>query len=165
MNNVVTGTRTSNFIGQSSSKGSFYPGKISELLLFSTNLSNQQITAISAALLQKYQIQTQSPESPIISVSTGTLSGPTQVAIATQPGTATYITRDGTTPTTSSEVYCGRPITINYSQTIKAIAVKNGISSSVASATYTLDSTQWPAPNPADMTAPSINLQLPVPSI
>jgi hypothetical protein len=165
MNNFPVVSRTSNFIGQSSGTGSFYPGNICEVLLYSTNLTNQQITAITAALLQKYQVLTQTPETPTISVATGTLSGPTQVAITTQPGTATYITRDGTTPSTSSEVYCGRPITINYTQTIKAIAVKNGIQSGVASATYTLDSTQWPAPNPADMTAPSINLQLPVPSI
>jgi hypothetical protein len=47
---------------------------------------------------------------------------------------------------------------------LKAISVLNGVQSSVTTATYTLDSNQWPAPDPTDMTAPTINLTEPAPT-
>jgi hypothetical protein len=98
---------------------------------------------------------------PIISVPSGTLDSPTQVAIAGVTGSTVYLTLDGvTTPTTSSPVYV-RPIRVNYSLTIKAIALLGGVSSTVSSATYTLNSVRWPAPNPADASSLKINLQLP----
>lgn len=156
--------RTNNFIGQASGGGNYYAGKIAEVLLYSTQLSASQRTAIEAYLVQKYQTLSLTPSTPIISVPSGTLAGPAQVAIACQPGTATYFTTDGSTPTSSSSVYCGCPLTVNFSQTVKVISIMNGVSSSVASATYTLDATQWPAPNPSDTTPPTINLQLPVAS-
>jgi hypothetical protein len=45
--------------------------------------------------------------------------------------------------------------------TLKAISVKNGISSSVSSATYTLDSATWPAPDAGDPTVLNLNIQVP----
>lgn len=157
-------TRSRNYIGQASGSGNFYSGKIAEILMYSTQLSASQRIAIEAYLMQKYQTLSVTPSTPAISVAGGTLSGPTEVAIASQPGTVTFVTTDGTTPTTASTVYSG-PLNVYYSQTVKAISILNGVSSSVASATYTLDSSQWPAPNPGDVTAPTINLQLPVPSL
>jgi hypothetical protein len=47
---------------------------------------------------------------------------------------------------------------------IKAIAVINGVESSVASATYTLNSTQFPAPG-STSTPVQLNLQLPTVAI
>lgn len=157
-------TRSSNYIGQASAGGNYYSGEIAELLMYNTLLTTSQRTAVEAYLMQKYQLLSLTPSAPVISVSGGTLSGPTQVVIAAQPGTTTYITTDGTTPSSSSTLYTGCPINIAYSQTLKAISIKSGISSSVATAAYTLDSTQCPAPNSSDTTAPTINLQLPAPT-
>ncbi|MBX9571393.1 MAG: chitobiase/beta-hexosaminidase C-terminal domain-containing protein [Candidatus Obscuribacterales bacterium] len=165
MNNIPNTTRTSNFIGKDSSGGNFYSGRISEILVYSTKLTNAQIGAVSASLSQKYQINYQTAESPLFSVPPGTLTKPTQVSIRVQPGAQTYITTDNSTPTSSSTPYAGEPLTINYTQTIKAVSILNGVSSQIAVATYTLDASLWPAPSSGDMTAPTINLDLPVPSI
>ncbi len=165
MNSIPVVTRSSNFLGQASSGGSFYPGQIAEVLLYSSNLSNSQRVAIESYLIQKYQLLSITPAAPIISVAGGTLSKPTQVVIASQPGTTTFITTDGSTPSTSSQLYNGCPITISYSQTLKAISVKSGVLSAVSSATYTLDSSLYPAPSATDPATLNINLQLPAPSI
>lgn len=163
MNNFPNSTRTNNFLGASSS-GNLFSGGIAEVLLYSTSLTESQHAAIVGYLMQKYQIQSQIPPAPILSVATSTLNSPTNVVISAQPGTQTFFTVDGTTPSPSSPAYLGSPIPINYSQTLKAISILNGVSSSVTSATYTLNSTQWPAPSLSDTTAPSINLQLPIPT-
>lgn len=61
----------------------------------------------------------------------------TSVTISTSTTGATiYYTTDGTTPTTSSTQ--GTTVTINNDVTIKAIAVKDGVVSDVATATYTV---------------------------
>ncbi len=69
-------------------------------------------------------------------------------------------------PSTYSTPYSGGPLQINYSQTLKARIIKNGVPSvGVASSTYILDSTQFPGPpSPSDVTAPSITVDLPEPS-
>jgi hypothetical protein len=165
MNSIPATSRTANFLGQASSGGNGFTGRIAEILLYSTALSDSQREAIEAFLMQKYQALSVVPEAPIISVPTGTLAQPAQVQIASEPGTTTYITTDGTTPSTSSQLYDGSPIGILYSQTLKAISFKNGVLSSVSSATYTLDSGLWPAPSATDPATPAINLQLPAPGI
>ena len=165
MPSIPSTIRFANFLGQASAGGNYYSGNIAEVLLYNQALTNTQRVAIEAYLMQKYQLLLVNPTPPSISVPTGTLNGPTQVVIASQSGTVTYITTDGTTPTISSPVYSGSPINITYTQTLKAISVKNGLMSSVATATYTLNSSQWPAPNPSDITAPTINLQLPAPTL
>jgi len=165
MNSVPSVTFSSNYLGQASSGGYFYPGRIAEVLWYSTALSASQRIAIESYLIAKYQVLSITPEAPIIGVPGGTLSQPTQVTITSQPGTTTFITTDGTTPTTSSPLYNGCPITISYTQTLKAISVKSGVQSSVSSASYTLNSSLWPAPSTSDPATPSINLQLPAPSI
>lgn len=57
----------------------------------------------------------------------------------TTEGATIYYTTDGTTPTTSSTQ--GTTVTINNDVTIKAIAVKDGVVSDVATATYTVTKT------------------------
>ena len=76
---------------------------------------------------------------PTFSVAEGTVDEGTEVSLSCATDGATiYYTTDGTTPTTSSDVYSSA-LTINSSQTIKAIAAKDGMAySAVASATYTI---------------------------
>ncbi len=165
MNSIPYVTRTSNFLGQASSGGNFFPGAIAEILVYPSNLTTSQRAAIEGYLMQKYGILSIAPAAPIISVASGTLSQPTQVLISSEPGTTTFITTDGSTPSTSSPQYSGCPIPINYSQTLKAVSFRGGLLSSVSSATYTLDSGLWPAPSTSDPATLNINLQLPAPSI
>ncbi len=80
-------------------------------------------------------------ETPTISPKGGTFTSAQKVTISTRTEGATiYYTLDGTTPTTSSREY-DDTIQISSSKTIKAIAVKDGMTkSSVATATFTIQS-------------------------
>jgi hypothetical protein len=164
MNSIPSVTRPANFIGKASAGGSFYHGKIAEIILFSSALSESQRKTVEAYLIHKYQLLFSIPLPPVISVPSGVLDVPTQVVITSQPGVITRVTTDGSIPTISSPVYTGNPISINYSQTIKAISFLKGVQSGVANATYVLDSSHWPAPNSDDTATPSVNLELPVPT-
>ena len=66
-----------------------------------------------------------------------------QVRISGASGAALYYTTDGSTPTTASSLY-SQPFDVADGTTVKAIAVKDGLSSTVASATYNAE----PAPQP-----------------
>jgi hypothetical protein len=154
-------TRTTNHIGTNSNvSGSFYQGEIAEILVYNKLLSTEQRLTVEAYLAKRYLLDAGVPPAPTISVPSSTLSEPTQVAIASVDGVTVYVTKDGSTPTTSSPIYTA-PLSIYYSQTIKAVAVRNGLTSTLSSATYTLDSTKWPAPSPTDTTPLEIHLQLP----
>lgn len=159
MNNIPNVSRTSNFIGQGSSGGNFFDGAIAEIILYSTALTTSQRQSVESFLLQQYQIPSQVPSDPIISVAGGALTEPTQVTIASPSDAITHITTDGSTPDNSTPAYNGEPLTISHSQTLKAIAIKNGVSSSVSSETYTLDSDQWPAPSGGDTSAPTFSIR------
>ena len=78
---------------------------------------------------------------PTFSVLPGTYTTVQQVSLAdTTPGATIHYTTDGTTPTTSSTLYVGNPITVSKTETIKAIAVaSNYANSAVATAQYTIN--------------------------
>jgi hypothetical protein len=162
--------RNANYIGQSSAGTDKYTGDISEVLVFygytgsDCGLTATQREAVRAMFMNKYQLFSQVPAAPIISVASGTLLQPSPISVSADPDTVVYITNDGSTPSATSQIFDGQPIFVNYTQTIKAIAVKAGIASSVASASYVLDANQFPAPSPSDTTAPNINLVLPAAS-
>ena len=59
-----------------------------------------------------------------------------EVAITAEEGATIYYTTDGTEPTTESTVYSA-PFTISETTTVKAIAVKDDVVSTVAEAKYT----------------------------
>jgi hypothetical protein len=63
----------------------------------------------------------------------------TQVTITEPEGARVYYTTDGSTPTSGSKLYT-EPFTLNDTATVKAVAIKDGISSSVASRTFTKSS-------------------------
>ena len=77
---------------------------------------------------------------PVASVPGGTYDSTQAVSLTdSTAGAAIYYTTDGNTPTTSSILYTG-PISVSQTETIEAIAVAAGFSTSaVFSATYTID--------------------------
>ena len=80
--------------------------------------------------------------SQTVTVAAPTFSGETQFTESTQvtmsgpAGASIFYTVDGSTPTDQSLEY-EEPITLSETTTIKAIAIKDGVSSSVTSRTYT----------------------------
>lgn len=77
---------------------------------------------------------------PNFSPAGGTFTSAQNVTISAAEGATIYYTTDKTVPTTSSSVYSG-PITVSETTTIRAIAVKGGLTSEIAEATYTINST------------------------
>ena len=149
------------YLGQDPTGANRFNGQIAELLLWNRQLTVAERTAVEGYLLNKYQLpSTNTVATPILSVSTSTLTNPSQVAIAGPNGAQIRYTIDGSTPTISSALYTG-PLNVMWTQTVKAIAVLNGISSSVASATFTLDSTKFPAPSASDTRTLNLQQQLP----
>ena len=60
----------------------------------------------------------------------------TQVTMTAESGATIHYTTDGSTPTAASTVYSS-PLTLTETTTVKAIAIKDGVSSTVTSRTYT----------------------------
>ncbi|MGA3343426.1 MAG: chitobiase/beta-hexosaminidase C-terminal domain-containing protein [Terracidiphilus sp.] len=94
----------------------------------------------SAAATASYTINLPAAATPTFSLASGTYTTTQTVTISDATAGATiYYTTNGAVPTTSSTIYTG-PIAISSSETIAAIAVAPGYSTSaVASATYTLE--------------------------
>ncbi|MBO4827625.1 MAG: chitobiase/beta-hexosaminidase C-terminal domain-containing protein [Prevotella sp.] len=93
---------------------------------------------------------------PTISPASGTYTEAQTVTITNNAeGATVYYTTDGTTPTTSSTVYSGPfTLTANGTYEVKAIAVVDGNSSSVATSTITIQVyVEAPTIDPADGTA------------
>ena len=75
---------------------------------------------------------------PTFSPDGGTYASAQTVTIATATSGATiHYTTDGTTPSSQSARYTG-PITITSTTTVRAIAILDGVSSEVATATFTI---------------------------
>lgn len=74
-------------------------------------------------------------EAPVIAGETP-FDSTTEVTISAAEGATIYYTNDGSTPTSGSTAYT-EALTLEATTTIKAIAVKGGITSEVASKTFT----------------------------
>ena len=87
------------------------------------------------------------PAAPTFDKAAGVFDAAFTLHLATETdGAAIYYTTDGTTPSNASTLYStGVSIPAGDDITIKAIAVKNGLTSDVSSATYTYDSRTTPS--------------------
>ncbi len=74
---------------------------------------------------------------PVFTPASGTYTGNVSVTLAAARQANIYYTIDGTTPSPRSALYTG-VLTLSKSATIRAIAVLNGLSSSVAAGKYTI---------------------------
>jgi hypothetical protein len=155
--------RNQNYIG-GAGYGTYFAGDYTEVLIYSRAVTATEFANISSYLATRYLGPTASaPVAPVFNLAAGTLTAPTELGISTAPGAVTHFTVDGTTPSATSPVLTSA-VQINYSQTVQAISIQNGLSSSVTSAAYTLDNTKYPAPSASDPSTLQINLQSPSPA-
>ncbi len=78
------------------------------------------------------------PGAPVIDPSSGSYSAGQQVTLTDNtPNAVIHYTRDGSAPSASSAVYSS-PITLTGNETVRAIAVEQGIDSAASSASYTI---------------------------
>ena len=82
--------------------------------------------------------ETQTVTAPVIS-GTSPFADTTQVTLTEPEGARAYYTTDGSTPTAESTLYTA-PFTLSATTTVKAVAIKDGIASQVASKTFTKSS-------------------------
>lgn len=132
------------------------PGSIGSYneIVTTKNASNVTIdsSTIQIALVNPVGITgdgtTNAVENPDISPNGGSFTNSVSVTISTvTAGTTIYYTTDGTSPTTSSNIYT-TPLTITTTTTIKAFATKPSYGDSgTTTATFTI-TTPPPAPNP-----------------
>lgn len=107
----------------------------------------------------KYTEDANAVDDPTFSPVAGTYTNSVEVTLACETDEATiYYTLDGTDPTAESTEYTAA-ITITTTTTVKAIAIKNGYSSDIVSATYTITdmeivATPTISPNGGDFDAP-----------
>lgn len=109
-------------------------GSVSRYLTYSSSRFDVNANSNTNIRLFKKRIVV---DAPTFSVAAGEYSEVQSVTLSsTTAGAAIYYTTDGSTPTTSSSQYTEAINVGEGTTTIKAIAVLNGVSSEVASATY-----------------------------
>ncbi len=77
------------------------------------------------------------PETPQFSPSSGSYAAGQPLVISTKAGAAIRYTVDGSIPTQESPIYSA-PLQLSSAETVRAIAVVDGVSSAVGSATFSL---------------------------
>jgi hypothetical protein len=130
-------------------------------------LGSETIKAIGAAsgyanssvASATYTLNLPPAATPTISLGSGTYTVSQPVTISdTTTGATIYYTTDGSTPTSSSKVYSGA-LTLNATETLKAIAIAIGYSpSAVATSAYTVNLMSAGfalSTNPSSLTIPS----------
>ena len=84
------------------------------------------------------------PQAPTFTPATGAIFAGNTVTLSSADEGTIYYTTDGSEPTAVVENLYSEPITVNEAMTIKAIAVKSGLSSTTASAAYTIKDVATP---------------------
>jgi hypothetical protein len=107
---------------------------VNELLVANKLLQSNKLQQPNELLVPS---QSTTPAAPTFSPVAGSYTG-TQLVIITGPigTTAIYFTLDGSTPTTSSQLYNSFGVYISLSETLKAIAIVGGVPSAVGVAVY-----------------------------
>lgn len=82
----------------------------------------------------------ETPKAPVITPNGGIVTAATAITITAEDGATIYYTINGNTPSTSSTLYSA-PFTLTESATVKAIAVKDGKTSELTSATFIVNNT------------------------
>lgn len=130
---AVTGaTGTQEFLIDAAHKtaGNIYQIKI-------TSAHNNQIRAIEV-----YEAVAGAPEAPEFSVAAGTYTSEVSLSLSCPTeGALIHYTLDGTEPTAESAVY-DAALTISATTTVKAVAIKDELASSVVTATYSIVTTE-----------------------
>jgi len=84
-------------------------------------------------------VTTPAPANPSFSPAGGTYAAAQTVTLTSTQGATIYYTTNGTTPSAGSKLYT-KPLTVASTETIKAIAILNGVPSGVSTATFTINS-------------------------
>lgn len=108
-----------------------------DLLNLNTDKINVDVYGANLALES-----TQVPDPPTASPPGGTYSTTQSVVLSAETGAVIYYTTDGSTPTTGSAAFdADAPVIVDCDLTIRAIAVKDGMSSTESSFVYTIMTT------------------------
>lgn len=91
-----------------------------------------------STIVVTYEESASTVSPPVFSLPEGTYTTPQNVEITAGDGASIYYTIDGETPTAESLLYT-TAIPVATTTTIKAIAIKDGNSSTVVTATYTIN--------------------------
>lgn len=100
-------------------------------------VANKNLQMITLALYyEEVAGAVEIPDAPTLTASQEFETETFTVEISAVDGATIHYTLDGTDPTKASTTYSA-PFTVNATTTVKAIAVKSGVASNVATATYT----------------------------
>ena len=117
-----------------------------------TNDNNAQISSIEV-----YEVVAGTPEAPVFSLAEGIYTSNQQVTLSCPTeGAKIYYTTNGTTPTKESTEYTAAISLTAGTTTIKAIAIKNDLSSAVTEATYTIATIQGKGTKDAPFTVKDV---------
>lgn len=112
------------------------PASFDEIVLVASGTNSKSTLRLTTYQIDKADVVS-SVAAPEISLPTGSYVGEQTVTITAEEGASVYYTKNGDAPTAESTKYTD-PITVSETTTIKAIAVKDGESSNVATSVITI---------------------------
>ena len=118
--------RALNSIGSNTTGANPFTGQMAEILVFNKGLTEPERLQMQDYFFSKYNIGAKRQlAAPVISPDKGILSSAEPITITAEDNTAIYYTTDGSTPTSSSNLYTGPFVPSDGQHTIKAIAWGN----------------------------------------